>query len=65
MTTAPHSAAVARALVDIEDAKQSADPSVGECLDAVGDLIKEAGDPDAVFDWLLQIIARERCEARA
>ncbi|GAA3299095.1 hypothetical protein GCM10020295_36400 [Streptomyces cinereospinus] len=56
---------MARALVDIEDAKQSADPSVGECLDAVGDLIKEAGDPDAVFDWLLQIIARERCEARA
>ncbi|MFF3689927.1 hypothetical protein [Streptomyces sp. NPDC002187] len=65
MTTATQSAAVARALADIEYAKQNCDSAVGECLDAVGDRIKETGDPDAVFDWILQIIARERCEAKA
>ena len=42
-----------RALADLTAAKRGVDPAVAECLDAVGDLIKTAGDPDAVFGWLI------------
>ncbi|MGW1892113.1 hypothetical protein ACWCP6_17915 [Streptomyces sp. NPDC002004] len=69
MTTLAHSPAVTRALADIEEAKASISPQVAECLDFIGDLIKENGDPGGTFDRVLDICARERlialvCEHR-
>lgn len=51
--------AVCRALADIEAAKLVVDQAVGECLDAIGDLIRVSGDPDAVFAWVLDTLGRE------
>jgi len=58
-TTASHTPAVRRALADIEAAKLVVDHAVGECLDAIGDLIRVSGDPDAVFAWVLDTLGRE------
>ncbi|MFI7014120.1 hypothetical protein [Streptomyces sp. NPDC050164] len=57
--SAAHSPAVVRALADIEAAKRDVDADVAACLDAVADLIRQTGDPDAVFDRVLDNFARE------
>lgn len=51
--------AVRRTLADIEAAKLVVDQAVGECLDAIGDLIRISGNPDAVFAWVLDTLGRE------
>lgn len=56
---------VTRALADIEAAKSEVDPLVALCLDAVADLVRETGDPDAVFDSILARIACEDVERLA
>ncbi|MEU5668470.1 hypothetical protein, partial [Streptomyces longwoodensis] len=56
---------VLRALADIEAAKADVDPLVAICLDSVADLIRETGDPDAVFDRVLERIARDEVETLA
>ncbi|MGW2226829.1 hypothetical protein [Streptomyces formicae] len=63
MTTATYSPAVARALDNIDDAKKTSPPAVAGALDFVADLIKSTGDPTAVFDWVLDVMARERGES--
>lgn len=49
----------ARALASIEAAKLVVDQDVAECLDAVGDLIRITGAPDAIFSWIRVIFGRE------
>lgn len=56
---------VTRALADIEAAKSEVDPLVALCLDAVADLVRETGDPDAVFDSVQKALAREDVEELA
>jgi hypothetical protein len=51
--------ATRRALAHIEAAKLVVDQAVGECLDAIGDLIRISGEPDAVFAWVLDTFGRE------
>lgn len=58
-TTASHTPAVRRAIADIETAKLLVDHAVGECLDAIGDLITLSGQPDAVYAWVLDTLGRE------
>ncbi|MFM9594002.1 hypothetical protein ACKI1O_32020 [Streptomyces scabiei] len=58
-TTASHTPAVRRAIADIEAAKLLVDHAVGECLDAIGDLVMISGEPDAVFAWVLDTLGRE------
>jgi hypothetical protein len=57
--------AVRRALADIEAAKEGADEAVAECLDSVADLIRINGDPDSVFDSVLNQLAREQLRVLA
>ncbi|NEC92176.1 hypothetical protein [Streptomyces sp. SID12501] len=61
MSTTTHSAAVVRALADIE-ANKTGDPGVDELLDYVGQLIVEHGDPGPVFARVLGLIERERAQ---
>ncbi|GAB2732554.1 hypothetical protein [Streptomyces bullii] len=58
MTSAPNPKVI-RALADIEAAKQDVDADVAKCLDSVAGLIRQTGDPDAVFDRVLDGFARE------
>ena len=58
-TATEPSPTVARALADIEAAKLIAGQDVIDCLNAVGDIIKIVGRPDAVFAWILEILGRE------
>jgi hypothetical protein len=51
---------VTRALASIEAAKRSVDKDTAECLDALANLIKTEGDPDAVFAWLLPTLDERR-----
>jgi hypothetical protein len=51
--------ATRRALAHIEASKLVVDQAVGECLDAIGDLIRISGEPDAVFAWVLDTFGRE------
>ncbi|MFF2650362.1 hypothetical protein [Streptomyces sp. NPDC058045] len=53
---------VVRALADIESAKTSVSPAVAECLDYIAELVVEHGDPAAVFDSVVALIAREKAE---
>jgi hypothetical protein len=55
-TTTPEAA---RALAGIEAAKLLADKDVTECLDAIGDLIRITGAPEAIFTWVRRLFARE------
>ncbi|MFF7310527.1 hypothetical protein [Streptomyces sp. NPDC008137] len=55
-TTTPE---VARALAGIEAAKLLADKDVTECLDAIGDLVRITGAPNAIFAWVRHIFGRE------
>jgi hypothetical protein len=55
-TTTP---AVALALADIEAATLIAGQDVRDCLDAVGDIIRIVGRPDAVFAWVIDTLGRE------
>ncbi|MFF8910202.1 hypothetical protein [Streptomyces olivaceoviridis] len=62
----PTSEQVALALASIEAAKQDIDHSeVARCLDAVANLIRQTGDPDAVFDRVLERFAAEELLALA
>ncbi|WP_327724342.1 hypothetical protein [Streptomyces europaeiscabiei] len=58
-TPESHAPAVRRALAEIEAAKLVVDHAVGECLDAIGDLIRVSGEPDAVYAWVLDTLGRE------
>ncbi|MDQ0933770.1 hypothetical protein [Streptomyces turgidiscabies] len=58
-TATTPSPTVAHALADIEAAKLIAGQDVIDCLDAVGDIIRLVGQPDAVFAWVLDILGRE------
>jgi hypothetical protein len=58
-TTASCPLAVRRAIADIEAAKLLVDPAVGECLDAIGDLVRLSGEPDAIYAWVLDTLGRE------
>lgn len=58
-TTASHTPAVRRAIADIEAAKLLVDKAVGECLDAIGDLITLSGEPDAIYAWAIDTLGRE------
>ncbi|MFG3323755.1 hypothetical protein ACGF3J_37490 [Streptomyces sp. NPDC048171] len=53
------------ALAGIETAKLSADQGLVECLDAIGDLIRITGEPDAVFRWLRYTFGREELRVLA
>lgn len=57
-----HNPKVAHALARIEAAKLTADPNVAGFLEAVADLIRESGDPDEVFAWVLDILGRKHLE---
>lgn len=58
-------AKVARALAAVEAAKQGAEPAVIECLNSIADMIKSYGDPDVVFDRVLDSLRREALRALA
>lgn len=47
------------ALASIEAAKLIAGQDVVDCLDAIGDLVRITGQPDAVFEWVLHTLGRE------
>lgn len=49
---------VAGALANIEAAKL-ADPSIADCLDAIGDLIRITGKPDLIYAWVIGTLGRE------
>jgi hypothetical protein len=51
---------VTRALAALAAAKRNVDTDTAECLDAIGNLIKAEGDPDAVFAWLIPTLAERR-----
>jgi hypothetical protein len=59
----PPSAAVMRALTDIEAAKQNAEPAVAEFLDLVGQLVVQHGNPDAVLSRVIDALAHEEIRA--
>jgi hypothetical protein len=71
MTTVTYSPEVERALADIEAAKQAAvdkgmsSPDYVLIWDYVADLVKKSGDPDAVFDRLVHLVAEELAESEA
>jgi hypothetical protein len=48
------------ALASIEAAKRNVDKVTAECLDALGNLIRTEGDPDAVFTWLIPTLTERR-----
>ncbi|MFE1926499.1 hypothetical protein ACFW91_28560 [Streptomyces asoensis] len=56
---------VTRALADIEGAKLFAGEDVGECLDAIGELIRITATPDVVFAWVVEALGRENLKAFA
>ncbi|RMB81303.1 hypothetical protein [Streptomyces shenzhenensis] len=56
---------VQRALAEIEAAKQDCTPDVVKCLDDVADLVRQTGDPDAVFASVLDGFAREEIRVLA
>ncbi|MFH9012506.1 hypothetical protein ACH4C6_14095 [Streptomyces sp. NPDC017943] len=51
---------VSRALAALAAAKQNVDKDTAECLDALANLIKAEGDPDAVFAWLIPTLTERR-----
>ncbi|MDX3087155.1 hypothetical protein PV620_30090 [Streptomyces sp. ME02-6978a] len=53
------------ALASIEAAKLTAGQDVIDCLDAIGDLIRITGQPDAVFDWVRDTLNREELHCLA
>jgi hypothetical protein len=53
------------ALASIEAAKLTAGQDVIDCLDAIGDLIRITGQPDAVFNWVLHTLGREELRVLA
>ncbi|MFF8879630.1 hypothetical protein [Streptomyces flaveolus] len=53
------------ALASIEAAKLIAGQDVVDCLDAIGDLIRITGQPDAVFDWVQYTLGREELRVLA
>ncbi|MFD6432852.1 hypothetical protein [Streptomyces venezuelae] len=57
--TPPTTPEVARALAAIEASKLLAEPDVAECLDAIGDLIRITGTPEAIYDWVTHFLGRE------
>lgn len=64
-TTPPETPAVSRALANIEAAKEGADEAVADFLDSLADLVREHGDPDAVFDSVLNQLSREQLRVTA
>ena len=50
---------VTRALASIERAKRGTCPEVARALDSVADLIRASGDPDAVYDRVIERLAQE------
>lgn len=59
VATATTTPKVARALAGIEAAKLLADKDVTECLEAIGDLVRITGAPDAIFAWVRHVFGRE------
>lgn len=53
------------ALASIEAAKLTAGQDVIDCLDAIGDLVRITGQPDAVFAWVLYTLSREELRVLA
>ncbi|MEU0219070.1 hypothetical protein ABZ281_30020 [Streptomyces sp. NPDC006265] len=53
------------ALASIEAAKLTAGQDVIDCLDAIGDLVRITGKPDAVFAWVLYTLGREELHVLA
>ncbi|WP_328620691.1 hypothetical protein [Streptomyces sp. NBC_00354] len=49
---------VIRALVNIAEAKQDAEPAVARFLDGLAHLVVQSGDPDTVFDFTLAVLDR-------
>ena len=58
-TASKPSTTPAAALASIEAAKLTAGRDVAECLDAIADLVRITGQPDAVFDWIQVTFGRE------
>ncbi|MFF4847964.1 hypothetical protein [Streptomyces sp. NPDC001194] len=50
---------VIRALVNIAEAKQDAEPAVARFLDGLAHLVVQNGDPDTVFDFALAVLDRD------
>lgn len=50
---------VIRALVNIAEAKETAEPAVAQFLDNLARLVVQNGDPDAVFDFALAVLDRD------
>jgi hypothetical protein len=55
---------VALALANIEAAKL-VDPDIAECLDAIGDLIRITGKPEAIYAWVAETLGREHLKQYA
>lgn len=51
---------VIRALVNIAEAKETAEPAVARFLDGLARLIVKNGDPDTVFDFALAALDRRK-----
>jgi hypothetical protein len=68
MTTTTQARKVEQALADIENAKQYAvdkgmsSPDYIRIWDGVARMVKKSGDPSAVFDWLIGLVAEELAE---
>lgn len=71
MTTPVQARKVERALADIEAAKQHAvdkgmsSPDYIAIWDSVARMVKKSGDPEAVFDRLVDLVAEELAESEA
>lgn len=50
---------VATALARLSADRLTVSPDLAECLDAISDLIKISGKPDAVYAWVLDTLGRE------
>jgi CTP:molybdopterin cytidylyltransferase MocA len=53
---------VIRALVNIAEAKETAEPAVAHFYDGVASLIVQNGDPDTVFDFVLEVLRRTEAD---
>ncbi|MEU6295045.1 hypothetical protein [Streptomyces erythrochromogenes] len=53
---------VIRALVNIAEAKETAEPAVARFLDGLARLIVQNGDPDTVFDFALAVLDRDEAK---
>jgi hypothetical protein len=50
---------VATALARLAADRLTVSPDMAECLDAISDLIRITGKPDAVYAWVLDTLGRE------